>query len=180
MVKALTDEQFVLLLPKHVGRLRAFLSTMIPNCHDIDEVVQDACLVAWRKFEGFRYSGETPDEEFVRWVCSIAKFEAIRYRRENCRHGMAFDEAVIESLAAVQLRYTNDFLRRETILQHCISKLPDRDRRLVSLRYRVGGTSKEAARELGRTVSAVHKALTKIRKLLSECVEREMRSEGAV
>lgn len=177
-MKSLTDEQFVLLLPKYFGRLRAFLSTMLPNCHDIDEVVQDACLVAWRKYGEFRYEGTAPDEEFVRWVCSIAKFEALRYRRQNVRRELVFDEGLLEHLADLQLRHAERLVRRETILQDCLRRLPDKDRNLVQKRYRTGGSAAEAAVELGRTVSAVHKALARIRRMLASCVDRVIRTEG--
>jgi RNA polymerase sigma-70 factor (ECF subfamily) len=177
-MKSLSDEQFVLLLPKYFGRLRAFLSTMLPTCHDIDEVVQDACLVAWRKYADFHYQNPTPDEEFVRWVCSIAKYEALRYRRENVRRELVFDESLLEHLADIQLHHAERLIRRETILQDCLHRLPEKDRSLVQQRYRAGGSAAAAAEDLGRTVSAVHKALARIRRLLANCVDRVIRSEG--
>ena len=43
-------EQFIRLFVAQEGRLRAFLRTLVPSLDELDEVMQETSLVAWRKF----------------------------------------------------------------------------------------------------------------------------------
>ena len=44
-----TYEQFIRLFVAQEGRLRAFLRTLVPSLDELDEVMQETSLVAWRK-----------------------------------------------------------------------------------------------------------------------------------
>ena len=77
--------------------MRLFVSTLHLQRSDVDETLQDAWLVAWKKLDSFRYSAEQPDEEFVRWLCTIARIEVNKYRRKNAT-GLLLDDEVIEDM----------------------------------------------------------------------------------
>jgi RNA polymerase sigma-70 factor (ECF subfamily) len=46
-------EAFVRLLVEHEPRVRSFLRGLLPTWTDVEEVAQEASLVAWRKFHDF-------------------------------------------------------------------------------------------------------------------------------
>ena len=68
---------------------------------------------------------------------------------------------------------------RHEALGHCLQKLPVRDRELVLTRYEPGSGVEEAALRSGRSLEAAYKALTRIRKLLFDCVSHQLAPGGA-
>jgi len=62
-------ETFVRLLLEHEPRVRAFLRGLLPTWQDVDEVTQEASLVAWRKFGDFEEGSS-----FGGWLLTIACF----------------------------------------------------------------------------------------------------------
>jgi len=73
-------EAFVRLLMKHEPRVRSFLRGLLPTWHDVEEVAQEASLIAWRKFDDFEEG-----TSFGGWLLTIARFEALNYRRRMAR-----------------------------------------------------------------------------------------------
>src|SRR5215218_6808597 len=66
----ISEESFVALTVRYERRIRTFVATLHPNPSDIDEILQNAWLVAWKKLNTFCYTAAEPDEEFVRWLCT--------------------------------------------------------------------------------------------------------------
>ena len=64
-----------------------------------------------------------------------------------------------------------------TDLRDCVSKLPPRSQSLLALRYERSLKLGEIAREVGSTLDAVHKLLTRIRENLQECLQRWLQSD---
>ena len=91
-------EAFVRLLVEHEPRVRAFLRGLLPTWHDVEDVTQEASLVAWRKFDDFEEG-----TSFGGWLLTIARFEALKYRRRVARSPLVFaDEAgSVDKRAAV-------------------------------------------------------------------------------
>jgi len=58
-----------------------------------------------------------------------------------------------------------------------ISKLPPRSQSLLALRYERSLKLGEIAREVGSTLDAVHKLLSRIRENLQECLQRRLQSD---
>jgi len=175
MRKSINEEQFVTLLMRYGPRVRAFVTTLLPLCQDAEDVAQNACLVAWRKMEEFHYSAAEPDAEFWSWVCAIGRFEALNYRRKHWGREKLFDRELLDRIASLQLEHRDHLQSRQSALQDCINRLNPRDKELVRLRYASEASVEKMAELAGRTVSAIYKALTRIRKGLSQCIESSIR-----
>jgi RNA polymerase sigma-70 factor, ECF subfamily len=174
---AISEEEFVALTVRYERRVRLFIATLHPDRSDMDEIVQDAWLVAWKKIDLFRYRSETPDEEFVRWMCSIARYEVMKYRRKGVPR-LVLDEAVIDKLAALQLDEADYFEARHEALTRCIENLRPRDKTLVRRRYEENLPVNDLAEHIGRSADAVYKSLNRIRTSLLACIERTLKREG--
>jgi RNA polymerase sigma-70 factor (ECF subfamily) len=173
----ISEEEFVALTVRYERRVRLFVATLHPKQSDIDEIVQDAWLVAWKKINTFRYTGEQPDEEFVRWVCTISRFEVIKYRKKSAPR-LFLSELVMDQLAALQLEKAEYFDVRHDALTRCVEKLRPRDKQLIQRRYEQGVSVHDVANEIGRSVDAVYKSLNRIRASLLACIERTLKREG--
>ena len=57
--------------------MRSFIASLVACRSDlVDDVLQSTSLSAWRKLDTFSYVGETPDEELIRWMCTVARFRS--------------------------------------------------------------------------------------------------------
>jgi RNA polymerase sigma-70 factor (ECF subfamily) len=175
----LTPDQFVVLIARHERRVRSFISTLAACRADVvDEVLQTTYLTAWQKLASFTYVERTPDEELVRWMCTIARLQVLSYARRYGSSRIAFDVDVIEQIADVCTSESELLESRFQALKQCLEKLPARQREMLSLRYWRGLSIKELAAERGQDAGAVYTALSRIRKALEQCIRRSLSLEG--
>jgi RNA polymerase sigma-70 factor (ECF subfamily) len=176
---ALPQEQFVVLIARHERRIRSFIATLVSCNRDaIDEVIQSTYLVAWRKLVSFKYVDATPDEELVRWMCTIARFEVKDYLRRQHNFHRALDVSLIDRIADLQLEESDYLNARHEALAHCLERLPGRQRRMLTLRYGHDLSVKELAAREGREAGAVYTNLSRTRKALEQCIRSALRHEG--
>src|SRR5690242_10297431 len=88
--------EFIRLLTSHQVRLRAFALSLIPHWADAEEVLQEANLVMWKKFDQFKLG-----TSFFSWGCKIIHLTAKDFRRRQSRGRMHFGDQFME-LVAVQ------------------------------------------------------------------------------
>lgn len=174
----LSQDDFIILISRHERRVRGFVTTLVRQRGDVDEIVQQTCLTAWRKYQEFTRKDETLDRDFVRWLCTIARFESLGFLRKNRGSKMLFDSELVGKLADLQLQDERLEDRREA-LQHCIDKLAESQKELVRRYYRADESAAEIADADGVTRQAIFKRLRAIRLVLLECVRRSVEPNGA-
>ncbi len=112
-------ELFVRLIMRHDRPIRAFLRGLLPTASDVDEVMQEVSVIAWRKF------GQLDDsKDFRRWVCVIARYEVLMHRRKKARDRLVLGEEIEQLVAEEGLDELD--LREQQIeaLEGCLGKLP--------------------------------------------------------
>jgi RNA polymerase sigma-70 factor (ECF subfamily) len=177
--KPLTADQFVVMIARHERRVRSFIATLASCKSDVvDEVLQAAYLVAWQKLSSFTYVDDSPDEELVRWMCTIARFEFMSYLRRYGPSRIAFDATVIEQIADTYEAHSEALESRYAALKGCLEKLPTSQREMLSQRYWRGMSISDLAGLRGQEVNAVYTALSRVRKTLEQCIRRSMSQEG--
>lgn len=173
-----SEGRFVQLLAKHEPEIRAFIRASLPSSYDVAEVMQNVSLIAWKKFHELRQA----ETDFARWVCVIARFEIMKYRRGVARDRFVLDEAVIEQLC--QEGEEELALRSQQIaqLEVCLGKLSRERRDFVVEAYTPGVSINALARQRGKQPDAMYQLLRRIRQELEACIELqlEQRREPAV
>lgn len=162
-------EDFVRLFSRHEGSVRAFVASLLPNWEGVDEVLQEASVVMWRKFDQF-----DPDREgssFLNWAFMIARYEALTYRRKRATDRLVFSEDVFELLAAEANEAIEAQPLRREALAKCLLKLKPSQQELVRSVYTDGISIKDAAARVGRTPTGLYKALARIRESLQRCIK---------
>ena len=162
------QEDFVRLFSRHEGSVRAFVASLLPNWEGVDEVMQEASVVMWRKFDQF-----DPDREgssFLNWAFMIARYEVLMYRRKRATDRLVFSEDVFELLAAEANEILEVQPQRREALGKCLGKLEPPQRELVGAVYADGISIKDAAAKVGRTPTGLYKALARIRQSLQRCI----------
>src|SRR5688572_29658300 len=73
-------EQFVALFVRHEAAIHSFVLTLLPDLVEAEDVVQQASLTMWRKFDQY-----TPGTNFRNWAFQIAKFTAMNQMTKTRR-----------------------------------------------------------------------------------------------
>lgn len=165
-------EEFVRLLIEHEPRVRSFLRGLLPTWNDVDEVIQEASLIAWRKFGEFEQG-----TAFGGWFLTIARFEALKYRRRIARTPLVFAEDVWTLLADEATDEAFEF--RQQHLETCLEKLPPQQREVLLKAYSPGVVMRELASHSGKTEQAFYKTIQRLRAVLLKCVSTSISLENA-
>ena len=168
-----SHEDFLRLFTKHEPELRAFVRACLPRAADVDEVMQEVSLVAWRKF-----STLTEAALFPRWACLIARYEILMFRRAHARDRLVLDEDIIERLADEGTEEMPVRHAQLAALDDCMAKLPCERRELALAAYAPETSMKSLAAQLGRSEGSLYQLLARIRQELLRCVERTLAQEA--
>jgi RNA polymerase sigma-70 factor (ECF subfamily) len=162
-------ELFVRLIMRHDRPIRAFLRGLLPTAADVDEVMQEVSVIAWRKF------GQLDDaKDFRRWVCVIARYEVLMHRRKKARDRLVLGEELEQLVAEEGLDELDLREQQLEALEGCLGKLPKERRRLVLHVYAAEYPMKTVAQQIGKTPEALYKLLSRVRRQLLQCVEHTL------
>tara|TARA_R110002096_G_scaffold74283_2_gene176099 strand:- start:161 stop:694 length:534 start_codon:yes stop_codon:yes gene_type:complete len=163
-----SEELFVQLFAQNERHIRAFVRSMGLDWTSVDDVVQTVSLVMWRKWDQF-----DPDTDFMKWGRVIARFEVLKFRRTMARDRHVFYDDLIELIADASLEREAQVSNEHYVecLQACLDTLPEQSRELIRAAYEGDKSIKEVAADVGKSATALYKALDRIRKQLQGCIE---------
>jgi RNA polymerase sigma-70 factor (ECF subfamily) len=166
---------FLRLFLQNQRRLFGYILSLLPHRADAEDVLQEASLVMWDKFDD-----RAPPDNFLAWGCRIAYFKVLDFGKKRRRGRVQFSQAMLDRIAESAIEHAGvlQLDERREALTGCIEKLSSRDRDLLGRRLAPGATTQSTADEVGRSVDAVYKALARIRQALFECVSRSLTQEG--
>jgi RNA polymerase sigma-70 factor, ECF subfamily len=167
------QKELVLLLTRHQRQILAYIYTLIPRRDLAEDVLQQTSLVICEKFDQF-----ATGSDFVAWACQIAWWEVRKVRLQHARSRVILDDTLIESLSGESIAMAPELDKRRMALSVCLSRLNERDREMLLNRYRPGGSVEEAAEKARRNLQAAYKALSRLRKLLHDCVTSQLLAGG--
>jgi len=162
---------FIRLFLRNERRVYTYILTLVPNRADADDLLQEASLVMWDKFDPTR-----PPDDFAAWGCRIAYFKVLDFYKKDRRGRVRFSQAMIERVAetAVEQAGVLQLDDRREALAACLEKLRPQDHDLLSRRFAPGASVQSTAAAVGRSADAVYKALARIRQALFDCVTRSL------
>ena len=164
---------FDTLFRKHETTLRLYARTMVPDWSGVDEVLQTAALVMWKKFDKLEN-----EEGFLPWARVVVRFEAKALCRRLARDRHVFAPELLDILATEQEQLEDEELpsieEAQSALESCLQKLNEPSRALVLAPYQGHGTVSKLADETGRTRNSLYKQIRRIRAKLEQCVSEEM------
>jgi RNA polymerase sigma-70 factor (ECF subfamily) len=147
-----------------------FISSMVPNFHDAEDILQRVALVLVRKFD--QYDRNSP---FVGWALGIAKYEILAYKRRKTTDKHLFDHEIITQMAAAYERTESNLPPVRRALVTCLEKFQGRNRRLLEMWYTNQHSAGHIARALRIAKSTVYVILHRTRVALRRCVERQLK-----
>lgn len=163
------QEEFVSLLNSAHALLLRYVTSMVANRHDAEDVLQRASLVMWRRFGTFETG-----TDFIAWATTVAFYEVRNFQRVTGRSRLEFDDELMQTLAAERVEHVRHWSLRSEALEHCTQKLDTASRELVAAIYTDGTQAVEVARQQGCAPKTIYNKLNFIRRALAECVQRRM------
>lgn len=163
----LSHDSFVLSLIGEQTRLFSYITMLIGDVNEANNILQETNIVIWRKADKF-----TDGTSFSMWARKIAYFCTLSYIRDKKRDKHIFDEEIVHQLAARPITADED--ERRVALRHCLSTLTERSLELLRQRYWPGQSISVMASQRGRTEGAIKMALMRLRQSLAQCIQQKM------
>jgi RNA polymerase sigma-70 factor (ECF subfamily) len=163
--------QFVRLLTLSERRVYAFILSLVPNWADADEILQETNVRLWNEFEKF-----TPGTDFGAWACTIARYQVLTFRKRRSRERVQFTDEFLDVVAR-EAQADDDTAARHHALARCVDDLTPQHRDLLKAFYEPGAAGAEVAARFNRSLDALYKALSRVRRLLHDCVVRRMKAQ---
>lgn len=168
------DEAYLRLLAEHERSLATYIYSLVSSTADAADILQECKLSMWRMFDRFE-----PGTDFRAWGRKIAIHQILNFRRAAKRRpDTPLDHAFIEAVGAELDRRSEHLDRKADLLRLCLRKLPADHREVVLWRYFDECEVTEVAAKAGRTEEAVYRLLSRIRKVLNDCISRQLVTGG--
>lgn len=158
-------------------RLGAFVGGLLRDAHAAEDVIQEV----WVRLAAEIEKG-TAIENQPAWCRGVARNLILKHWRTQQTAKVVADSEVMEAfLAQVEQAFAesdsdeaDEWQLRQQALDDCVAALPEKSRRMLSLRYEARKSVEEVAKATGQTFDAVTKALYRLRQALTDCVERKL------
>jgi len=162
-------ELLVRLLSRHQDDLYRYVLAQVPHEDDARDVLQETSVAVCRKFAEY-----DPAKPFLAWAYGFAHLEVLKYRDRDRHRARPFSLEVLERLAAERAHIEPVLEVRRHALEVCLDKLSAADRELIRRRYQDRVPADQAARESGASRRTFFRNLERIRRLLLNCIRRQV------
>ena len=165
----------VALLTAHQQRIFGYIHVLVPDPHAAWDILQQTCLTICEKFDAF-----DPQTDFIAWARQIA-WQKVRSARQKFARSRVqiLDDEILQLIAQSQEASDDVADVQRDALEHCLQRLMPRDREMILARYEGGNGVQQVAERCGRSLPATYKALTRIRRVLLDCVTQHLAEENA-
>jgi RNA polymerase sigma-70 factor, ECF subfamily len=166
--------EFLSLLTQHDRALSVYVYSLVTSNADADDILQQTKMVLWKSFAQFELG-----TNFLAWARKTAFHQILAYRRQKKKEHLPLEDDVLEAISHEVEKLSSHSDHRGEALQVCVQKLPHEHRQLVRLRYYEDMEVEQIATQIQSTDGAVYRALSRIRLSLLDCVEKQIKAEGA-
>lgn len=165
----LSDREIELEIEKLQLDLRGYVISITGPCGDVEEVIQQTNIFVWQHRSEFEAG-----TSFKAWAFSVARYKLKGMRRDAKRRGhVVFSEETVELIADRSEQRFLDDTDRFTYLKDCVTRLNKKEQQIILEFYLKGNSLTNYAENLGKSVAAVHKSVSRIRLKLRDCINKK-------
>jgi len=171
--KTAAQQRFLSLFLRSEREIFRYVSALVPNVMDAEDIVQQSAMALWEKFDAY-----DPTLPFTPWACRFALNKARQWIERRQRWQALLEHGLAEDLAQRRMELQPEFEVRLRHLEGCLGKLAQAQRALIEGYYYERVRIETLAERSGRTPAAIYKMLQRIRQTLQHCVESSMKPEA--
>jgi RNA polymerase sigma-70 factor (ECF subfamily) len=165
---ALPADVIVQILLRERLRVTTLAAAIARDAHVADDIFQQVVLSALENCSHFK-----GHDHVLPWALRAARHRALDYAKS--KQLRPFPDEVLDLLEAPgeelgEVAWSD----QGEALHHCLNRLTPSARTLLQLKYGEGLTAAAIAARLNRTADAVYQSLSRIHKLLRECVQTRL------
>lgn len=156
------------------AKLISFIRAIVLSQHAAEDIHQEVVIEALQKAETIGDS-----QHLLAWARQVAKAKAFNYLKRQKHHPQVIDPELLDLLEPVW-QAESDVLGPTMMeaLNECLQSLTPRSRRLVDLRFGDRMNGSQMSEALGLKVPSVYMALSRVYRVLDECVRRKIANVG--
>lgn len=159
-------EQFALIVSSYSQKLLTFVSRMVPQPLDAEEIAEDAFVKAYQHLRTY----SPAKASFFTWLCRIAYNEGINHLHKT-KPALVSIEDMPPLTADAASDTASDTTQEDpdttvTLLELALQKLPEADRLLIEMYYYDDKPIKDIAFITGHSASRIATHLHRLRKHL--------------
>jgi RNA polymerase sigma-70 factor (ECF subfamily) len=163
-------KQFTRLWTSAQPAVAAFVSSMVPDYNEADDVLQQVSVTLLDKFHQY-----DPKRPFIAWAIGVAKLEILSHRRKSSHDRHIFDSEALERVADAFEELEPKLGRIGESLAMCMRLLKGRPRDAFELRYGRDMKPADIGKQLSMTPNAVGVLLHRARTSLRKCIEQRLK-----
>ncbi len=167
------QQQFLQLFLDHERSLKAYIGALVREPQLRDEIFQEVALALCSAFKRYQ-----PDSPFSSWARGVARNKILKLWEKRKKESMVFSTDALDAIDRAFETTEAKAGGMNEALRHCVGKLPQHSQDLLALRYEESLKLNEIAEKMDRTLSAAHKALSRIRSSLKDCMRRRLAQGG--
>lgn len=169
------SEKLAVYWAQHQPVIAGYISSLISNFQDADDVLQNVAMVTVKKFD--EYDREKP---FVSWAIGIAKNMILRYYAEK-KSRLMLDHRAIQAVSRIYEAEFKTISRQNEIaksaLERCLQQVKGRWKKILEMYYLRELSPVRISQQLGITPNNVFVSLHRIRTALRKCVNGQLQKE---
>ncbi|MCM8525867.1 MAG: sigma-70 family RNA polymerase sigma factor [Lentisphaeraceae bacterium] len=166
-------ENFIRLLTESQNRLYGYIYTLIGDHSRAKDVLQEANLVLWRKYDELEKI-----ENFKAWSFTVCRFQVMAYLRDKKRDRLLLDPELAEMMSESAEMENTLMSEAQPLLRKCIAELPEQNRSMIEMKYFGKMMMQDIAEKLKRSLTAVKVSIHRTRKVLQDCIRNKMLEEA--
>jgi len=175
----LNRNQLVSLVHSHQAQIYRYLRYLGAPLHVAEDLAQETFVVAFQKSTQGQWNEVAHPGAWLRGVARNLFLLHCRRAKANPIHlDMAFVEQA-EGFWAKEFPGAADAGDHLSALRQCLQALPERERKMVDLQYRLKKSRAELAAQAGLTEEGVKTLMRRLRAGLAECIENRLKAGDA-
>ena len=170
------SEELAVYWAQHQPVIAGYISSLISNFQDADDVLQNVAMVTVKKFD--EYNREKP---FVSWAIGIAKNMVLRYYAEKKKSHLTLDHHAIQAVSKIYEAEFKAISRQNEVaknaLERCLQQVKGSWKKILEMYYLRELSPVRISQQFGITQNNVFVSLHRIRMALRKCVNDQLQKE---
>ena len=167
------SSEFIAQITRCQRELHAFITSIVWNLAEADDVLQETNLALWQKAKEYDES-----REFLPWAMRFAQLQSLAWLKRRRRLPAVLGDGFLEQMASEAVAESPLFEAERRALSTCLEKLPREYRELIGRRYEPDASMPAMAAARRTNPKALSEMLRRIRHSLLACIEKTLAEES--